>query len=133
MIALVPLLIIPFALFNIMLFGGDEAMGTQLSAVSFSFNMMSGGIWTMTRGDLLIALGLVMLFFEILKSTASTRVSVIDHMLSTGVFILYLVAFLLLPGAGHPVFFLLMMMALIDLLAGFSVSIRAAGRDVSIN
>jgi hypothetical protein len=30
------------------------------------------------------------------------------------------------------VFFLLMLMALIDLLAGFSVSIRSAGRDVSI-
>ena len=82
---------------------------------------------------MLLALGLVLLFFEVLKSTRTNNTSVIDHVLSTGVFIAFLVEFLLVAGAAHPVFFLLMLMALIDVLAGFSVSIRSAGRDVSYN
>jgi hypothetical protein len=131
MIALVPLLIVPFAIFNVILAGSSG--GDPFSGTLFSMTMISGGVWTMTTGHALVALGLLMLFFEILKSTSSSRVSVLDHMMSTGVFILFLVQFLIIPGAAHPVFFLLMMMALIDLLAGFSVSIRSAGRDVSIN
>jgi hypothetical protein len=134
MIALVPLLIVPFILFNVLIAGmaGPNSVD-PLGAILFSMNMISGGVWQMSYGHALLALGLVMLFFEILKSTAASRVSVVDHMLSTGVFILFLVEFLLVARAAHPVFFLLMLMALIDLIAGFSVSIRSAGRDVSIN
>lgn len=133
MLALIPLLILPFALFNLVIGGYAGPGGADpLAGTVISMRMMSGGIWTMNWGHLLLALGLLMLFFEIIKSTASSRVSVLDHMLSTGVFILYLVQFLLVGAAAHAVFFLLMMMALIDLLAGFSVSIRSAGRDVSI-
>jgi hypothetical protein len=130
MLALIPLLIVPFIIFNVMLMGAGGA--DPFAGQVFSMQMISGGIWTMTVGNALVALGLVMLFFEILKSTAASRVSVLDHMMSTGLFILFLIEFLVIPGAAHPVFFLLMLMALIDLLAGFSVSIRSAGRDVSI-
>jgi hypothetical protein len=133
MLSLIPLLAVPLILYNLLLAGIAGSGGADpFAAVAFSVPMMSGGVWTMTTGHLLIALGLVMLFFEILKATGSSRVSVIDHMLSTGVLVVYLVEFLLVKGAAHPVFFILMMMALIDLLAGFSVSIRSAGRDVSI-
>jgi predicted Co/Zn/Cd cation transporter (cation efflux family) len=55
-----------------------------------------------------------------------------DHLLSTFVFVAFLVEFLLVKGAAHPVFFTLMVIALIDVLAGFSVSIRSAGRDVNL-
>ena len=47
------------------------------------------------------------------------------------VFAAFLIEFLLVSGAAHSVFFALMMIALVDVLAGFSVSIRAAGRDVN--
>jgi hypothetical protein len=73
------------------------------------------------------------MFFEILKSTRTSNASVLDHLLSTFVFVAFLVEFLVVSGAATSVFFLLMVMALIDLMAGFSVSIRSAGRDVSIN
>jgi hypothetical protein len=58
---------------------------------------------------------------------------VLDHLFSTIVFIAFLVEFLIVPGASTSIFFLLMIMALIDVMAGFSVSIRSAGRDVSYN
>ena len=94
--------------------------------------MMSGGVFTMTLGDLLIVLALLLLFVEIVKSTRTSNASIIDHLLSTFVFVAFLVEFLLVQGAAHSVFFTLMVIALIDVLAGFSVSIRSAGRDLNM-
>lgn len=132
--AIVPLLIVPFILFNLGLtglMGGGEAGPWE--QVLFSIPMMSGGSFALTLGDLLIVIALFLLFFEIMKSTRSSNASVVDHLLSTFVFVAYLVEFLLVEQAAHSVFFILMVVALIDLIAGFSVSIRSAGRDVSFN
>ena len=130
MLGSVPLLIVPFILYNIGLAGlfGD---GDPWSQVLFSVTMMSGGVWSMTLGDLMILVGLFFLFVEIIKSTRTSNASVVDHLLSTFVFAAFLIEFLLVSGAAHSVFFALMMIALVDVLAGFSVSIRAAGRDVN--
>lgn len=133
MLSMLPLLIVPFLLYNIGLaglFGADagEPFATEL----FSVSMMSGGIWTMTVGDMLIAIALLLLFVEIMKSTRSSNISIVDHLLSTFVFVAFLVEFLLVKGAASPVFFTLMLITLIDVLAGFSVSIRSAGRDVNV-
>ncbi len=95
--------------------------------------MMSGGVFTMTLGDVLIVIGLILLFVEVVKSTRTSNSSVVDHLLSTFVFVAFLVEFLLVKGAAHSVFFTLMVIALVDVLSGFSVSIRAAGRDVNVS
>ena len=95
--------------------------------------MMSGGMFSMTLGILMIGIALILFFVEIVKSTRTSNASVLDHLLSTFVFVAYLVEFLLVEGAAHPVFFILMLISLIDVLAGFSVSIRAAGRDVNLS
>ena len=81
----------------------------------------------------MIVIALLLFFIEIVKSTRTSNASVIDHLLSTFVFVAFLVEFLLVEGAAHPVFFVLMVISLIDVLAGFSVSLRSAGRDVSIS
>jgi hypothetical protein len=128
----IPLLIISFVLYNVVAVFG-AAGGSPLAAEVFSMSMMSGGRFSLTTGDLLIVVSLALLFVEILKSTRSSNASVVDHLLSTGVFILFLVEFLLVPSAATSVFFILMLMSLLDLLAGFSVSIRSAGRDVTYN
>jgi hypothetical protein len=133
MLGMVPLLIIPFLLYNFGLAGlfGDPA-GDPFAAEAFSVTLMSGGVWTMSAGDLLIVLALVLLLVEIVKSTRRSNMSIIDHVLSTFVFVAFLVEFLLVPGAAHPLFFTLMVITLIDALAGFSVSIRSAGRDLNM-
>ena len=130
MLGSVPLLIVPFILYNIGL-AGVFGEGDPWSQVLFSVTMMSGGVWSMTLGDLMILIGLFFLFVEIMKSTRTSNASVVDHLLSTFVFAAFLIEFLLVSGAAHSVFFALMMIALVDVLAGFSVSIRAAGRDVN--
>jgi len=132
MLGSIPLLIIPFILYNIGLTGaiGDAADPWQTEL--FSFSMMSGGVFTMTLADALVVIGLILLFVEVVKSTRTSNSSVVDHLLSTFVFVAFLVEFLLVKGAAHSVFFTLMLISLVDVLSGFSVSIRAAGRDVNI-
>ncbi|MFI0842613.1 hypothetical protein [Mesorhizobium sp. IMUNJ 23232] len=134
MLGMVPLLIIPFLLYNLGLaglFGRTEA--DPFATEIFSVTMMSGGVWSMSAGDLLVVIALVLLFVEMMKSTRSSNASIVDHLLSTFVFVAFLVEFLLVRGAAHPVFFLLMMITLIDVLAGFSVTIRTAGRDLNVD
>jgi len=127
-----PLLLIPLIIYNVVAFvfmGGSPAgWSTEL----FTVPMVSGTPWSLTAGDLMLVLGLVCLFFEIVKSTNTGRTSVMEHMLSTLVFVVFLVEFILAGAAGSSVFFLLMVMALFDVIAGFTVSITAAGRDVTM-
>lgn len=132
MLANIPLLIVPFILYNLGLVGLSGAASEPWSQTVFSLTMMSGGVFSMTLADLLVLVALVMLFVEIMKSTRTSSASVIDHLLSTFVFVAFLVEFLLVEGAATSLFFVLMAISLVDVLAGFSVSLRAAGRDVHL-
>jgi hypothetical protein len=139
MLASIPLLIIPFILYNIGLTGvvgnGNAAAGAPADPWQTEIvhlNMMSGGVFTLTFADALIVLGLVLLLIEIFKSTRASNWSIVDHLLSTVMFIAYLVEFLLVQGAAHSVFFILMAISLVDVFSGFAVSVRAARRDISV-
>jgi hypothetical protein len=128
-----PLLIFPWLLYNILAFtvfgGNPDGWG----GVVLGIPMVSGQSWELTSSDLMLVLGLIVLFFEVVKSTQSGRSSVLEHMLSTLVFILFLVEFLLVGACASSVFFILMVMALFDVVAGFTVSITSAGRDVTMS
>jgi len=130
MLTRIPLLLIPLILFNIGLFG--MAGAAPFTQTLFSVQMMSGGTWAMSWGDLLVLIALLLLFVEIMKSTRSGAASIVDHLLSTLVFVAYLVEFLMVAGASTSLFFTLMVIALIDVMAGFSVSIRTARRDIGL-
>jgi len=95
----------------------------------FTVEMISDARWTMVVGDLTIAVAILFLFFEILKATRTSSGSIIDHALSTVVFIIYLIEFLTVATAAHSVFFILTVIALVDVVAGFSVTITSARRD----
>jgi hypothetical protein len=127
-----PLLIVPFVIYNVVVFLFMGGNGAGWSGALFSIPMVSGAGWAMTSGDLLLIGGLACLFFEVLKSTNTGRSSVVEHMLSTLVFVAFLVEFLLVGAAASSVFFILMIMALFDVVAGFTVSITSAGRDVTM-
>ena len=128
-----PLLVVPFVLYNIvafLFFGGSPA---GWASGLFTIPMVSGTPWAVTAGDFLLVIGIVCLFIEVLKSTNAGRSSIVEHMLSMVLFVAFLIEFLLVRGAAHPVFFTMMVITLIDVLAGFSVSIRSAGRDVNLS
>lgn len=132
MLAAIPLMIVPLVLYNVIMLGFIGNGVSDLGVTVTSFQMMSGATWTMNWGDVLIVISLVLLFIEVLKATRTGAWSAIDHMLSMLVFIGFLVEFLLVRDAATQVFFILMVVAFVDVIAGFSVSIRSAGRDVSI-
>ena len=131
MLAAVPLLILPFVVYNLAMIGMFGGLA-GLNADMVSLSMLSGATWTMRFGDLLIVGALLLLFVELLKATRTSSRALMDHLLSMILFIVFLIEFLLLAPAATQLFFILMTISFIDVIAGFAVSMRSAGRDVSI-
>jgi hypothetical protein len=127
-----PLLLIPIAIYNIMAFLIQIDPADWNKPVFSPIHMMSGADWTVTYSDMLIVLALILLFFEIIKATRHTRRSIIDHLLSTAVFVGALVEFLLVKQAGTSLFAIFIVVCLVDVVGGYSVSIRAASRDYTV-
>jgi len=135
MFAAIPLLLLPVLAYNLIaltLQGGLQAVDAdaRMSQQLFSMRMTSHIDWMVSLGDLLLAASLVVLFVELLKSTTSRRIAIVNHALSMVLFIVCLVEFLLAPACATSVFFLITLMVLLDVLAGFIVTIVAARRDV---
>ncbi len=129
MIRSLPLLSVLWIAYNGLALVGQPAL---LDQRLLHFTLPSKTVWPITPGDLLIFSGVLLLYVEIFKATRSTAASILDHTLSILVFVAFLVEFLIAPQAGNSVFFALTLMALLDVVAGFSVTIVAARRDVDL-
>lgn len=146
-----PLLAIPVVVYNLMawggaVFGGSGTVVQRLSDPLFSVPMASsvtmttaaGEVitqrmtWDLTPGDLLLSISLVLLFIELLKSTSTGRSAIANHALSLIIFIVCMIQFLLFAPFATSVFFLITVMALLDVLAGFIVTIITARRDIAV-
>ncbi len=114
--------------FNLVFWSGSVALEDEI----FRAVMASGALLVLTVADLLLLLALFLLFLEMLKSAGSSNATIADHILSTGVFILALVEFLLVPQAGNAPFLMLVVICFMDVVAGYAVSIRTARRDISM-
>jgi hypothetical protein len=125
----IPLLIIPFAIYNIVIF---LMPGVSWSGTLASVGMISGATWSMTAAEVLIALAVLLLFGELMKATRIGVRTVVDHGLSLIVFLGMLVEFLLVPQAATSTFFLLLVISFVDVLGGFAVTLRTAQRDLSV-
>lgn len=142
MILSLPWLLISVIVYNVVVFGfGSDRVDPVTGAfdpavlfneVLFQLPMLSGAIWSFTLGNLLVIFTLLLLFMEILKATRTSGNSLVDHGLSTLVFVICLVEFLTVKEAATSVFFIIMIICLIDVIAGFSVTIRAARRDLNV-
>ena len=128
----IPLFAVVWVIYNLAtLAGSGDALQSPVFGAE-GIKLISGAHWTMNLGELLLVIGLVALFIEIVKSTRTTMSSVLDHSLSTLVFIAFLVEFITVPGAGNSIFFVLALMSLMDVMTGFTVTILAARRDLSV-
>jgi hypothetical protein len=134
MFAAFPLLVLPALIYNLIVlavpggFRGDA--NPRFSESIFSIPMASGAAWNVSIGDMLLCASLIVLFIELLKSTTSRRLAIVNHALSLLLFIGCLVELLLAPAFATSVFFLITLMVLLDVLAGFIVTIVAARRDI---
>jgi len=124
-----PLLLIPFAIYNIIAF---LMPGVTWTGVVATVHMVSGADWTMSVGDILIALAIILLCGEVMKSTRIGIRTVVDHSLSLILFLGMLVEFILVKQAATATFFLLLVVSFIDVLGGFAVTLRSAQRDLTV-
>ena len=124
-----PLLLLPFAIYNIIAF---LMPGLGWTAPLTTVHMVSGGDWSMSAGDMLIALSIIMLFGEMMKSTRIGIRTVVDHGLSLILFLGIMAEFLLVKQAATATFFLLLVISFIDVLGGFAVTLRSAQRDLTV-
>jgi hypothetical protein len=124
-----PLLLVPFAIYNIVAF---LMPGVTWTGAVTTVHMVSGADWSMSAGDMLITLAIVLLFGEIIKSTRIGIRTVVDHALSLVLFLGMLVEFLLVKQAATATFFLLLVVSFVDVLGGFAVTLRSAQRDLTV-
>lgn len=128
-----PMLALPILAYHfIVVSSGASGIDAALAGSIFSLPMLSGGRWTLTLSDIILVFGLAMLFVEIVRATSTRSTSLINHGVSTALLIFCLIEFLSLRSFATSTFFLLMVMALLDVMAGFMVTIVSARRDFGV-
>jgi hypothetical protein len=124
-----PLLLIPFAVYNMIVF---LTPGVSWTSPVTTVHMMSGQDWVLTWEDILLAFAIFLLWVELIKSARIGGRGAVDHILAVALFVAMLIEFLLVQKAATSTFFLLMAIALVDALAGFVVGMRTAGRQIEV-
>src|SRR5262245_53972046 len=124
-----PLLALPMLYYNFMVFaiiGTDPAaVSAWLASPAFHLTMFSGAVWPMTQVDVILAASMGLLFIEVLKSVGSPMLSLVNHGIAVMTLLVYVVEFISFPGFTTSVFFLLALMQLIDVIAGYTITIVA--------
>ncbi len=144
-----PLLILAFILYNAIVFASglpadriNEVFygAPALAADGTTIIRMGGELFTLSLpggpvsfrlGDAMFTFGLILLAFEMIKSTYTTGFGLIDRLLSPLLFVLFLVEFLLVPRCATSVFFFFTVMAGFDIIVGEVIGIKSARRDIN--
>jgi hypothetical protein len=116
-----PLLLIPLAVFNIIVF---LMPGVSITEPLFRLPLMSATEWPITLSDMLLALGMLLLLLEVIKGARPGAKYVMDHLLSLVVFGAAAAEFVLWPKFGNSTFFLLTLLALVDFVSGIALRVR---------
>lgn len=129
---------IPFTVFVILAYalavfaGGVSGFAETLETSLFKVAMLSGDTLSIRFEDLFVLLVIVGLFIEIVKATSTKEDSIANHGFSTVVMILSLVLFLVAPGFSTSAFFFVFISTIIDVIAGYTITIITARRDIGV-
>ena len=124
-----PLLAVPLLAYNVLMIA-STAIAENPDVIRIPL-MANDEAMSLKVGDILVMLGIVFLYFEILKATRASRSTIMDHVLSLIVFIVYLTEYIVVAGAGTATFMILALMSLLDVIAGFTITISTSRRDIS--
>jgi hypothetical protein len=119
-----PLLLIPLAIYNIIVF---LMPGVSFTDPLVKLTLMSGAEWTITLSDVLLTLGILLLLSEVIKGARPGAKYLTDHLLSLVVFCAAAAEFVLWPKFGTSTFFLLAALSLVDFLSGLALRSRRRG------
>jgi hypothetical protein len=122
-----PLLLIPLAIYNIIVF---LMPGVALGDAVVTVPLMSGDQWPVTLSDILLALAGLMLMFEVIKGARPGAKFLTDHLLSLIVTGAAIAEFVLWKRFGTSTFFLLTLLSAVDFLTG--IALRARRRTIVV-
>ncbi|MEQ8267039.1 MAG: hypothetical protein RH982_07575 [Parvibaculum sp.] len=128
MLGTLPLMALVIIAYNIIVYLTGITMDSQITTIT----LISGAIWTVTVGDAILFFGFILLFLELINSTKTGSSTIVNHALSMLVLLIALVEFIVLPQFGTSTFFMLVLLALFDVVAGFTVTITSARRDFTV-
>jgi hypothetical protein len=130
MLQAIPLTILPLIVYNLVgyLIGGADPWSAEL----FGITMISTARFVLKIGDVLILFAIAMLYLEVAKAARASQNTIANHILSTIVLVIYVVEFIVASVAATSVFLILTAIALFDVIAGFSITIKTATRDIAL-
>ncbi len=123
-----PLLIIPFVLYNMIAF----LLSLEFSTPLFNVPLLSERSMSVNTGDMLVILAVLLLYLEILKATRLSSKGIMDHVLSMILFLGMAIEFIAVRQAATSTFLILVALAFVDVIGGFTISIRTAQRSVMV-
>lgn len=129
---IIPLLVFPLILYNFIVLPGiapRDSVDVWMQDPIFTISMFSGDAWGVSFADVFMGLSLMLLFVEIVKATRTDAMSIINHGLSMLLTVVCIIQFVTIQGFSNSVFFMLTLMSILDVVAGFTVTIVAAKRD----
>lgn len=135
---MVPLLSVPvllYGLFAWVLSGGQgpETFAQGIEKALTFITLPSGSPWAVSGGDLLVLMGLIILFFELTRGVGVSRFAIVHHTLAVLLALGCAGAFLTIDAFSTSSFFLLMVMCWLDMMGGviFNIASAVQGRSRS--
>jgi hypothetical protein len=118
-----PLLLIPLAIYNIIVF---LMPGVGFTEPLVRVPLVSGELWAVSLGDMLVALGVLLLLLEVIKAARGKFLT--EHLLSLLVFGGAAAEFVMWPKFANSTFFLLALMAMVDFFSGIALRAKRGAR-----
>ncbi len=107
--------------------------GLDLTVVHFPIHLISTATLDIDGNTMFLIAVVLLLFFELLKASNATQgVVFIEHILSTLVFVAFVVMLITVKECGTPTFLILTLMSAVDVLAGWTITYRTALRDWAV-
>ena len=122
-----PLLLIPFALYNMIAF----LLNMPFTDTLFSIPLIEGRRLPVTTGDLLLAIAMFLIYVEAIK-LMRVRKGVMDHVLSFLVFAGMVAELVLVPRVTTPTLMLLAVLGFVDVIMGLSAPRRPKRQQVVV-
>jgi hypothetical protein len=116
-----PLLLIPLAIYNIIVFLMPDVSFTDPLV---KLTLMSGAEWTVTLSDVLLTLAILLLLAEVIKGARPGAKYLTDHLLSLIVFGAAAAEFALWPKFATSTYFLMTALSLVDFISGLALRTR---------
>jgi hypothetical protein len=120
-----PLLLIPFALYNMVIF----LLSLPLTDTVLTIPLLDGRSMPVTTGDVIIAIALLMLYVEVVK-TARAGKGGMDHVLAFVLLVGMAAELALVPKATTPTLLVLIAVSFIDVISGLSIPRRPKEREI---